>query len=320
MSRAALRAGCRRPILPRMASTAHNVAGSREAAPAAGWWALANTVDRLYFGYFVGLGAVVAIMADRVPAWPMFLLVHAVALAIIGLLAATAPGSRLAEFLHDWYPLAAFIICFEEIARLSLVFVPHWQDAYLLRFEAWLFPVPPTEWLARLHSPFATEFLELGYFSYFTLLMIVGGVLYGRADKRPFRQVMTASVLSYFACYVFFLAFPTEGPAHTLGATHVARTGGVFHWLVLLIQNHAGVHGNAFPSSHVAAGVVALIFAWKYTPRVGAWLTPLVALLCVGAVYDGYHYASDVAAGAVVGAVVAGAVLKFSSQQPAISI
>jgi membrane-associated phospholipid phosphatase len=33
----------------------------------------------------------------------------------------------------------------------------------------------------------------------------------------------------------------------------------------------------------------------------GAALTPLVALLCVGAVYDRYHYVSDVVSGLVVG-------------------
>jgi membrane-associated phospholipid phosphatase len=71
--------------------------------------------------------------------------------------------------------------------------------------------------------------------------------------------------------------------------------------MVQLIQCNAGVHGNAFPSAHVAGGVVALFFAWKYAPRLGLALTPVVGLLCVGAVYDHYHYVSDVIAGILVG-------------------
>ena len=220
-----------------------------------------NLVDRLYVGYFLGLGVLIFALHQRVPAWPAFLEVHAVCLAAVLALGAGARRNRVWNFLHDWYPLLAFIVCFEEVARLSFLLVDGWQDAGLLALEARLFAIPPTLWLRQFASPLFTEMMELGYFSYFGLLMIVGGVLYGRADRRPFRQVMTASVLSYFFCYAVFLLFPTEGPAHTLrhGA---ALPGGPFHWAVLQIQRVAGVHGNAFPSSHVAAGVVALIFAW----------------------------------------------------------
>jgi membrane-associated phospholipid phosphatase len=108
-------------------------------------------------------------------------------------------------------------------------------------------------------------------------------------------------------CYAVFILFPTEGPAHTLATFHdfALPGGGPFHWIVGLIQKNAGVHGNAFPSAHVAGGVVALYFAWRKLPKLGVALTPLVALLCVGAVYDHYHYVSDVVAGATVGLLAA---------------
>ncbi len=38
--------------------------------------------------------------------------------------------------------------------------------------------------------------------------------------------------------------------------------------LVRGIQNHAGVHGNAFPSAHIMLAFVALIFAYRYLPQV----------------------------------------------------
>ncbi|MCI0353918.1 MAG: phosphatase PAP2 family protein [Acidobacteria bacterium] len=271
------------------------------AAPAvAGFWAKANAVDGIYYAYFLSLGLLIFLLRDRVPAWPWFLAVHAVCLAAVtGLV--RARDRQPWRFLHGWYPLLMFIVCFEETARLSFLFVDHWQDAYLLSLEARLFAVPPTVWLQQFASRWTTEILEVGYFSYFVLLMIVGGVLSRGKDQRPFRQVMTASVLSYMLCYVVFLAFPTEGPAHTLRALHTAPLeGGPFHFLVNLIQKHGGVHGNAFPSSHVAAAVVALIYAWRYVPRLGAALTPLVILLCVGAVYDRYHYVLDIVGGIVI--------------------
>ncbi|MFB3814013.1 MAG: phosphatase PAP2 family protein [Terriglobales bacterium] len=279
------------------------------------WWSTLNTVDRLYFGWLAALTVAIVVQRARVPAWTGYLALHGGVLLIVALLARGAPRDRRANFFHDWYPLALFIVAFEEVARLSFLFVSQWQDAYLLRWEAALFAVPPTVWFAQHASPLLTELMNLGYFGYFVLLMIVGGAFYRWPDKRPFRQVMTASVLSYMICYVVFLTFPTEGPAHTLAAFHREPIdGGPFHWLVLLIQKCAGVHGNAFPSSHVAAGLVSLIFAWCYLPKLGAALTPVVILLCLGAVYDRYHYLLDVVGGLAVGAVAAIIVLVWKRQ------
>ena len=272
----------------------------------------ATTVDHLYFSWFAALSALILIFHSRLPGWPDYLALHAIVVIAILTLISLAPTHRWANFLHDWYPLAVFILCFEEVARLSLLLATSWQDQYILDFEARLFPTPPTVWLAAHGNWLITEFMELGYFSYFVLLMIVGGALYSRPGRRAFRQVMTASVVSYLICYVFFLLFPTEGPHHTLAALHTTPiTGGPFHWLVLLIQRHAGVHGCAFPSSHVAAGLVSLIFAWKYAPRLAAALTPLVVLLCLGAVYDRYHYVSDILAGLLVGAFACFLILRL---------
>lgn len=244
---------------------------------------------------------------DRVPAWAALLLTNSVSLVVILLFVRNSRRSPTWTFLHDWYPLAMPIVTFEEVSRLSLIFRNHWQDPYILAWESRFFHVPPTVWLGQHGSPWITELVEVGYFSYFVLLMIVAGVFYARRMASPFRLVMDASVLSYMMCYVVFLLFPTEGPAHTLRAQQnfPLPGGGPFHWAVLLIQRHAGVHGNAFPSAHVAGGVVALIFARRYTHELGIILTPLVLLLCVGAVYDRYHYVSDVLAGAVVGIAAA---------------
>ncbi|HYH00233.1 MAG TPA: phosphatase PAP2 family protein [Terriglobales bacterium] len=277
-----------------------------------------NFVDRLYLFWFTGLGVLIGIFHHRLDNWQNYLLLHVLCVWVVLLLASAAEQSRVAKFLHDWYSLALFIVAFEETSRLSFLIVDGWRDAYILRFEELLFSTPPTVWLNQFASPVVTEVLEIGYFSYFLLLMIVGGTVYNRPGKREFRQVMTASVLAYLSCYLFFILFPTEGPAHTQAHLHtVELRGGPFHWAVLLIQRNAGVHGNAFPSSHVAAGVVALIFAWKYERRLGAWLTPLVVLLCISAVYDRYHYASDVIAGAGIG-VLCSIVIMTPERLPAI--
>ena len=267
----------------------------------------ANFTDRLYLLYFFLASAGLLLRPGRVSNCLFWLIVNFLCLVVLGFFVRNRQHSPTWKFLHNWYPLIMFIVCFEEVSHLSFLLRDGWQDHYLLQLEAWLFSVPPTVWLGRLGSPLVTEFMEVGYFSYFVLFLIVGGVLYSQEDKHAFRQVMDATVLSYLICYAAFILFPTEGPAYTLAAQHSFQLPGTgpFHWLVMLIQKNAGVHGNAFPSAHVAGAVVALIFAWRYAPVLGLSLTPLVILLCFGAVYDRYHYLSDVVAGIIIGAVPA---------------
>jgi membrane-associated phospholipid phosphatase len=49
---------------------------------------------------------------------------------------------------------------------------------------------------------------------------------------------------------------------------------------------------------------VVLVFAYRFLSRLAPWLLFPILLMCVGAVYDGYHYASDVMVGALLGIVV----------------
>jgi undecaprenyl-diphosphatase len=60
----------------------------------------------------------------------------------------------------------------------------------------------------------------------------------------------------------------------------------------------------SFPSGHTLHAVAfAVVFSWHF-PFVGAALAPLVLLIAVSRVALGLHYPSDVAAGALIGAVV----------------
>jgi len=278
-----------------------------------GLWSRLNWTDRMLVGWYLALGISLIGSSRYARSGLNYLPLHAVSIALILVLALVERRGKWFRVAHDWYPIFIFIAAFEEIARLSLVFIPSWRDAILLRAEAALFPVEPNVWLSRWHGLLTTEVLEFGYFTFYWILPVVGGVLYPEVfqaktheaatdSKQPFRIWMDATVAGYIACYVTYLLFPTEGPAHTLGAA-IQREGGVFHWLVLLIQRHGGVHGNAFPSGHVMASVIALLAALRWKPRLGRWLVVPVLLMCLGAVYDGYHYASDIVAGAIVGVV-----------------
>ena len=286
-----------------MPAAAHAPAATRPTSPAT-LWRRAQFTDRLYLAWFAGLAVLVA--WQRVEGWPVLVGLH---IAAVALIAGLVAGAGRLPAAHAWYPLLVPLVTFPEAARLNLMIVPAWQDAPLLAFEAWLFPEPPTAWLPRVTPVVVAELFRAGYLSYFVLLLIVAARFWRRREEAAFRGVIAASVLAYLVCYVVFLAWPMEGPAHTL--RHLAAepiAGGPLRDLVVFVQR-AGVHGNAFPSAHVAGALPPLVFAWRASRRLGTVLAALITLMGFGAVHDGYHYASDVVAGAVVGAAAAAIVL-----------
>jgi membrane-associated phospholipid phosphatase len=269
-------------------------------------WRRAQFTDRQYIGYFVVVGLLVALFRHDVDRWPALLALHAAGLVFV---AAVVTGARRVPALHAWYPLLMPVVTFPVIATLNLLLTDAWHDGPLLAFEASLFPEPPIVWLRRVTPAIVAELFQAGYLSYFLFLVSVAGILRRRGEEAAFRGVIAASVLAYLACYVVFLAYPMEGPAHTLRHLSLPPVaGGPLHDLVLFVQK-AGVHGNAFPSAHVAGAVPPLAFACRHLPRFGALLAVLIVLMGFGAVYDGYHYVSDIIAGVVAGGTAAAAVM-----------
>jgi membrane-associated phospholipid phosphatase len=267
-------------------------------------WRRAQFTDRLYLAWFAAIGVLIVCYRDRVDAWPALVGLHAAAIALI---AALAAGASRWPAAHAWYPLLMPLATFPEVARLNLMIAGAWQDAALVAVEGRLFAEPPTAWLPRVTPAALAEVFRAGYLSYFFLLLIVAGRFWRRREEAAFRGVVAASVLAYLACYVVFLAWPTEGPAHTLPHA-VPVAGGPLRDAVLFVQK-AGVHGNAFPSAHVAGALPPLVYAWRSRRSVGLVIAALIVLMGLGAVHDGYHYASDVIGGAVVGAAAAWGVL-----------
>ncbi len=283
-------------------------------------WRRMNFADVMYAGWFLALTLALLLAPHQAGNWARYLLLNAIILETIVLTAWKASESDAWQIAHDWYPLLLFIVGFEEVARLSLAFIPRWQDAGLLRLEEGLFRQPPTIWLGQFQHPLVAEVLEFGYFSFYWMLPVVGIVLYARGWKktaengRAYRRWMDALAIGYAVCFTAYLLFPTEGPAHTLGHPQAVASG-PFRWLVLLIQKYGGVHGNAFPSGHIMAAVVSVLAVFgirqKESNILGYLLILPLLLMCVGAVYDGYHYVSDVAAGALLGGLAFAAVFVF---------
>jgi membrane-associated phospholipid phosphatase len=268
-----------------------------------------NLTDRIYVVVHVVLTLLVCARYQRVEHWPWYVLRNVGAIAVILLLARKQRDGRAWEFVHDWLPAVFFLTVFEEVSFLSLALRRDWQNPQLIAFESLVFAVPPMLWMRERAAPWLVEFLEFGYFAFYPLYPVVGGLFWAWRERpgfvQAFRRLTDSLSIGYVVCYATYLLFPTQSPANRMGVQQVASAhGGLFQFMVHSIQSRGGVHGNAFPSAHIMLAFVVLMFAYRFLPRVAPWLLIPILLMCVGAVYDGYHYASDVVAGALLGIFV----------------
>ena len=123
------------------------------------------------------------------------------------------------HFWRHWYPHLYFLFCFEELGRLVHLVQPEWQDAKLIAFDHWLTGVHPTVWLEQFATPARNDFMQCVYLTYFTYLLVVGGILYYRRDWLGYWSVMTYSAIAYAIGYVIAIFFRSKAhgfrwPAH----------------------------------------------------------------------------------------------------------
>jgi membrane-associated phospholipid phosphatase len=268
-----------------------------------------NLTDRIYLAVHLALTLLVCVQHQSFERWPLYVVWNLCAIAAIVFLSRKQNDGEGWAFAHDWLPAVFFITVFEEVSFLSLSVRGGWQNSHVIGFESLFSGMPPMEWMHARARDWLVEFLEFGYFAFYPLYPAVAGVFWSRR-LRPrfvgaFRGLTDTLSIGYVLCYATYLAFPTQSPANREGVQQIGRAhNGIFQHLVRGIQNHAGVHGNAFPSAHIMLAFVVLMFAYRFLPHIAPWLLFPILLMCVGAVYDGYHYASDVIAGAALGIVL----------------
>jgi len=206
------------------------------------------------------------------------------------------------HFWRHWYPHLFFLFCFEELAHLVHLISPRWQDAKLIAFDLWLTGVHPTIWLEQFATPARNDFMQFIYITYFSYLLVLGGILYYRKDWRGYWSVMTYSAVTYAIGYLIAISFPIESPWFAMaGSWHGELRGGPFTALINFIEHYGRVRGAAFLSEHVAGSFAALWGAWRHRRWLFWVMLPLVLCMCVSTIYGRYHYVADIFGGILTG-------------------
>jgi len=241
--------------------------------------------------------------------WPMIvyaggasalgpLTVHMAALAAAVVVVSTR-GPALRP-LRDWLPLFLGPYLYVELRWLIPTIGHAHSDMLVLHWEHALFPGNPSAtWASAMPSLALSEALHFAYASYYLLVLVPPIVLYARGRRDAYAATMLALTIVYGACFATYLLFPVDGPRYLVGPAHAPD--GAVRTFVLHLLEAGSSRGTAFPSSHVAASVVATLCALSFQRRLGIVVAALTVGLTLGTVYGGFHYGVDALAGVALG-------------------
>lgn len=220
------------------------------------------------------------------------------------------PRTPLVRLVGDVLPLVVVPVLYAEIPALIAAAGSPYHDVWIQQVELAVFGGQPSRTFARTFpNLLVSELLHAGYLSYYPLIFAPPLVLLLRNERPAFSRTVLALTLTYLACWVLFVCFPVQGPRFLWGPSDAPD--GPVRRATLSILAAGSSRGAAFPSSHMAVSVAQAIAALRWQRRLGWVVLVLAFLVGLGAVYGGFHYATDIIAGAALGAVIAGLVTRW---------
>jgi membrane-associated phospholipid phosphatase len=274
-------------------------------APAAIWpgavtWQTSRPTARLLSVYLaVTLGPLLSGGLDDVRSVAM-LTGHCAALAAVTALGAR-PSGRRTGVLADWLPLLLIPFLYAEVPHLIRGLGTQFNDGVVQGWEQALFGGQPARTLAAaLPSATLSEALHAAYLTYYPLIYTPPLILYLTGRRVAFAETVFVVILVYVVCLAAFVVFPVQGPRYLWSAPPAMPEGPVRSVAVAILERGSS-RGAAFPSSHVAVAVAQALMAFRWRTARALVYAGLAAGLSIGAVYGGFHYATDVIAGAALG-------------------
>ncbi len=213
----------------------------------------------------------------------------------------------IARFFRFFYPQAFLFSWFGESIILSqAVSGGASHDAAFAALDQLVFRMnPAVEFHRALSGPVWTELFFMGYFSYYPLVILGWWILFFRGREEEAARALFTATASFGLLLAWYVFFPVQGPKYffpELRASWYSNFDGYFFtWFLKGAFSGMNLGGAAFPSSHVAIAVVAIIMNAKYNRFLLPVFIPLTILLCASTVYLYAHYAVDVIAGAAAG-------------------
>lgn len=260
----------------------------------------APAADQVLVAYLIATGLLAA--ATLTPTGAALAAGHAAgAGAVLWLGGRSLPERRPLRFLRILLPVIVTPILYSELQTLNQLVTPGYYDVTVQTWESAVFGVQLSLEAARA-APWTwlSELLHMGYFSYYFVVPGAAlGAFLASGDEGLERYAVTVAV-AFYLCYVCFAVFPVTGPRYLFAAPSGPPAEGPFYALVHAVLEAGSSKGTAFPSSHVAAALAALLALRREARGWFRVFLPFVLLLVLGTVYGRFHYGVDALGGIAV--------------------
>ena len=232
------------------------------------------------------------------------LLAHVLLLMLVGLATEARRQSKArGSMLADWYPFFVFTAVYASIGLLNgpRASAGGSYDGVIQQWEVATFGRQLAhDWSRNAPRPALSWALGIPYLLFFPAVILAPAALWWRGHRARARQTIFGITLVFLTCYLLFLVFPVAGPSYLWGWPTPGLGSDFPTRMVRQLIDDGDSWGTAFPSSHVAASMIAVLLALKHWRALGWLLFPLAAAIVIGVVYFQVHYAMDALAGLVI--------------------
>lgn len=273
-----------------------------------------SPADLITIGFLNSLNLLGLVFAPRIPYWWVIIAINLTLCGVIAWLARASAdeSSKFLTSLHRWYLYPAVVFVYMEVDLMNRPIHAMDYDHLLIAVDHWLFGTNPTRWIFQFAHPVLTEVLQIAYFSYYFLFIVLGIETYREYSPRELDRVGFLLVYGFFLSYLGYFTLPAVGPRFTLhdfSSLSQDLPGLVFTEPLRNFVNAGGgippgavdpvehVHRDVFPSGHTQLSLVCVYLAYEYKIRARHIMAATVALLIVATVYLRYHYVVDLIAG-----------------------
>ena len=227
---------------------------------------------------------------------------------------------RLTAFIRMVVQMALLIYWYPDTFEFNRLF-PN-MDHFFAATEQDLFNCQPSvEFSKMCPSMWFSEPFNLGYFSYYPMMLVVV-LFYFFKNFQWFERVCFVLIASFFIYYFVYILLPVAGPQFYFPAIGMDKVNagifpaigdyfntnyylvpemgdkdGFFYGLVEMSQEIGERPTAAFPSSHVGISTIVMLLAWRESRKLTFILLPFYILLCCATVYIQAHYLIDSIAG-----------------------
>ncbi len=212
--------------------------------------------------------------------------------------------NKIIRFLRLFYPQLLYILFFGEAILLSQLFYNNYSfDWFFSQIDFFIFKVQPSITFHQVvpNTPLITELVFFSYFFFFPLICSGWWLLYLQRRIKEAERAFLITTISFYILFLVFIFFPVKGPKYFFpylnNLWYHNFKGYFFTSFMRNIFNNMNLAGAAFPSSHVAISLIAILLNRRYNwPLALVFILPTILLL-FSTVFIYAHYVVDVIGG-----------------------